>query len=70
MFVVYVSIYDYACHMKTSGKDLTAPPLTKPKSSPTKSLGKGWFGLQPAEMTDQLKADLKMVGSLVIKIIY
>jgi len=33
----------------------------KPKAAPDTTAGEGWFNMQPAEMTDELKTDLKVL---------
>eukprot|EP01041_Mallomonas_annulata_P000294 gene294-529_t len=38
-----------------------APPLKKQKIVQKKTLGKGWFDLAPAELTDELKKDMKII---------
>lgn len=40
---------------------LTAPSLKKPKEIKKKTLGQGWFDLEPAEMDESLKRDIKIV---------
>lgn len=38
-----------------------APPLKKEKVIAKKTLGKGWFNLEPAEMTEELRRDIKII---------
>jgi len=40
---------------------LAAPSLTKQKEDKQKTLGKGWFNLQPAKIDESLKRDLKVI---------
>mmetsp|Transcript_8451 Transcript_8451/g.14342 ORF Transcript_8451/g.14342 Transcript_8451/m.14342 type:complete len:225 (+) Transcript_8451:94-768(+) len=39
----------------------TAPSVDKAKASAKKNLGKGWFDIEPATMTDDLKRDIKII---------
>jgi len=43
------------------GKVPDAPPLNPPLVRKKKTLGKGWFDMEPAVVDEQLKRDMKMV---------
>ena len=40
---------------------LTAEPLKKAKLVSPKTVGKGWFDIEPLEMDDKLKKEIKMI---------
>jgi hypothetical protein len=44
-----------------SGKNDVPLPALASSSSQNKTLGKDWFNLAPAEMTDELRADLRVI---------
>lgn len=39
----------------------TAPSVDRPRTSLPQTLGKGWFNIEPATMTDDLKRDIKII---------
>lgn len=40
---------------------LIAPSLKKEKVKQAKTIGKGWFDMEPMKMTESLKADVKLI---------
>lgn len=44
-----------------SHNGVTAPPLKRVKEEVKKTLGKGWFDLQPAKLDEELKRDIKII---------
>lgn len=44
-----------------SHSGVVAPPLKKVKEEVKKTLGKGWFDLQPAKLDEELKRDIKII---------
>ena len=44
-----------------SASGVVAPPLKKVKEEVKKTLGKGWFDLQPAKLDEELKRDIKII---------
>lgn len=44
-----------------NSSSIAVDPLRKVKVKPTKTLGSGWFNLQPLEMDSKLKNDIQMI---------
>lgn len=50
-----------AAQRKSSLYNASSAESLSDKAQPTKSLGKGWFGLEPMKLDDNVKRDIKMI---------